>query len=66
MSYCRWENTANDLQDCMDSLRDEDNLAKWFADLSEYEQQGFRRVMSLAQAFELEVREDFESIALEL
>jgi hypothetical protein len=28
MSYCRFENTANDLRDCRDAMRDEDELSE--------------------------------------
>lgn len=65
MSYCRWENTANDLRDCMNSLTDVYDINEWFAELSEYEQQGFRRVMSLVKDFHNEVLPDVEGVGIE-
>jgi hypothetical protein len=37
MSYCRWENTSNDMQDCVEAQREGFDPA----DASEYEQRGF-------------------------
>ena len=44
MSYCRFENTAKDLQDCFNHWYDEnpDNL-------NEYEQKGRERIIKLAK-----------------
>ncbi len=42
MSYCRFENTATDLQDCLDNWNED-------ADLSEYEQRARKRIMRLCR-----------------
>ena len=44
MSYCRFENTANDLTDCVYALEDKD-----VADLSSYEVRGLRDLLGLAK-----------------
>jgi hypothetical protein len=64
MSYCRWENTANDLQDCFNSLSEEGNIAEWYENLNSYEQQGFRNVMSLVNEFTREVAVEVESAGI--
>jgi hypothetical protein len=38
MSYCRFENTANDVEDCVDAIRDGE-----LTDMSEKEKEGFLR-----------------------
>ena len=43
MSYCRFENTANDLQDCLNAInRGETDQ------LNQYEVQGLRRIIDMA------------------
>lgn len=53
MSYCRWENTSNDLRACVSDLveaLDEGKTAlEFYESLSEYERNGFRIVMQQAQ-----------------
>jgi len=44
MSYCRFENTAKDLQDCVYALDDND-----VEDLSSYEINGLRDLLGLAK-----------------
>ena len=44
MSYCRFENTAKDLQDCVYTLDDND-----VEDLSSYEINGLRDLLDLAK-----------------
>ena len=44
MSYCRFENTSNALQDCVDNWNEED-----VDDLNEHEQKGKRRIIALAR-----------------
>lgn len=53
MSYCRFENTASDLGDCLDHLFDDD--------LSEYEAAARKRLIRLCQevAAEWEDEDDF-------
>jgi hypothetical protein len=61
MSYCRFENTFRDLQDCYDALREKD-----FSELSETEKK-FRNYMvemckDIADEFEVEeITEDEEA-----
>ena len=42
MSYCRFENTANDLEDCFDNWNEDD-------DLSESEKEAKEKIVYLAQ-----------------
>ena len=42
MSYCRFENTANDLADCVSAIRRGDTQ-----ELNTYEVQGLRRLLDL-------------------
>jgi hypothetical protein len=44
MSYCRFENTANDLQDCVYALNDNE-----VEDLSSYEVRGLRDLLYSAK-----------------
>ena len=43
MSYCRFENTAADLRDCLDALRRGET-----DDLSSYEIDGLKNIMAMA------------------
>ena len=61
MSYCRFENTANDLQDCLNAInRGETD------ELNEYELEGLQEILELAQEivddhdFIKEIIEDYE------
>lgn len=47
MSYCRFENTANDLQDCVDAL---DECMGELSSLSKAEERAARRIIELAKA----------------
>lgn len=54
MSYCRFENTARDLGDCLDTLAEaRDNfttLAEFQENLSsDYERRGFDKLLAFAQ-----------------
>ena len=42
MSYCRFENTARDLEDCVENWELDDNA-------SDYEKRGKERIISLAK-----------------
>lgn len=42
MSYCRFENTANDLDDCVKAINNGDTR-----DLSKWEVQGLSRILEL-------------------
>ena len=43
MSYCRFENTARDLQDCLREIENDDVY-----DFSSYELNGFKKLVRLA------------------
>ncbi len=44
MSYCRFENTAQDLQDCVRAIENGDVY-----DFSDYELNGFKKLIRLAE-----------------
>jgi len=44
MSYCRFENTAKDMRDCIYAIEERDVY-----DFSDYELRGFKEVYELAQ-----------------
>ena len=46
MSYCRFENTANDLQDCVWALNDEESRQ---GDLGSYEIRGLKDLLDYAK-----------------
>jgi hypothetical protein len=54
MSYCRFENTANDLDDCLRAIEDGE-----YEDLNSYEQSGLSSLMSLCQQI-LEYKDEVE------
>ena len=45
MSYCRFENTANDLADCVNAIRRGQT-----DELNQYEVQGLRRLLDLCNS----------------
>ena len=45
MSYCRFENTVNDMQDCLNAIEDRE-----VNDLSDYELQALKDFLELGQA----------------
>lgn len=53
MSYCQWENTANDLADCVSTFEEEGQhlIDKLFDERGEYggEWRGLNRVIELAR-----------------
>lgn len=49
MSYCRFENTASDLDDCIDAMRFADDMVE--LDLSESEQDEFTRMAKLCRQY---------------
>lgn len=65
MSYCRFENTSKDMQDCWNALGEVNNIQEWFENLNEYEQQGLRNLMSLSQMFVQELGPELESAGIE-
>ena len=44
MSYCRFENTTRDMQDCLDAIEDGDTK-----ELSRYEASALREFLNLAE-----------------
>ena len=61
MSYCRFENTANDLRDCVNAIRRGE-----YDELNNYELEGLREILHLAELimddkdFIEEILEDYE------
>ena len=56
MSYCRFENTTRDMQDCLDAIEDGDTK-----ELSRYETSALRRFLGLAEEI-LRYAPDIEAI----
>lgn len=50
MSYCRFENTSTDLDDCVDAI----NSGALYDDLSDYERRGLKRILNLAKEIVLQ------------
>jgi len=61
MSYCRFENTARDLRDCVNAIRRGE-----YDELNDYEIEGLKEILYLAelimddQDFIKEILEDYE------
>lgn len=49
MSYCRFENTANDLRDCVDAMEEAYDMAD--LDLSAYELSSMKYMRQLCEKF---------------
>lgn len=49
MSYCRFENTARDLQDCLDALNEAPNIEVLEDDASENERPMIRHLIELCK-----------------
>ena len=56
MSYCRFENTARDMRDCINAIEDRDVY-----EFSSYELRGFKEVLEYAQEI-VRMEDDFERI----
>ncbi len=56
MSYCRFENTAKDMQDCVYAIEERDVY-----DFSDHELRGFKDVISLAHDI-VNMEDDIERI----
>ena len=54
MSYCRFENTANDLDDCLQAIEDGK-----YEDLNSYEQGGLSSLLTLCEKI-LEYKDEIE------
>ena len=59
MSYCRFENTTRDMQDCLDAIEDGDTK-----DLSRYEVSALREFLALADVIK-NYEPDIEAILKE-
>ena len=59
MSYCRFENTAYDLRDCLDAIQNRET-----EDLSTYEVEGLEKILDLAHRI-VEETEFIENILKE-
>ena len=60
MSYCRFENTSNDMQDCLNAI---ENGEAEIADLNEYEQRGLLKMLECARLLvELESYGTFQEL----
>ena len=58
MSYCRFENTANDLEDCIEAIENEE-----INDLGIFEVQGLQRLLEQAKiilSYKNEIEEGIE------
>jgi len=61
MSYCRFENTARDLRDCVDAIRNGET-----DELNKYELEGLQEILDLANTivndedFIKEIIEDYD------
>ncbi len=55
MSYCRFENTASDLADCLDALENGAHTE----DLSSYERRGLEDLLNYCQEI-LDMKEEIE------
>jgi len=56
MSYCRFENTARDLRDCLDAIRNGK-----IDELNSYEIQGLKNILDDAKSI-VSMREELEEI----
>ena len=54
MSYCRFENTANDLDDCLQAIEDGE-----YEDLNSYERGGLSSLLTLCERV-LEYKDEIE------
>ena len=51
MSYCMYENTANELAQCLDNFEDNLDNKEFLRDMTEYERDGIMRLVMLAKRF---------------
>jgi len=54
MSYCRFENTSDNLQDCIDAIEDMNNnngLNEYDEPLSDSEQEAFREMIEMCRTY---------------
>ena len=58
MSYCRFENTANDLRDCVYAIEE----GEYNKDISESEKRGLEEILELARQLVNDLEYEVESI----
>lgn len=51
MSYCMYENTANEMYQCLDRLEDNLDNPDFLSSMSEYERDGIIELMRLCKQF---------------
>lgn len=61
MSYCRFENTSNDLQDCVDALNDGISPVNVMRDLSQMEFTKLEYLLELAKGL-VEFQDDYDEV----
>jgi len=54
MSYCRFENTSDDLQDCLDAIYNGET-----EDLDSYEQRGLKQILKISKLI-VQMEDDIE------
>lgn len=55
MSYCRFENTFKDLEDCYDALQEAEDLTSLIIESNQYERQYIKKLIRLCT----EISEEF-------
>lgn len=60
MSFCRWENTSKDMQDCMNSLHEVDDVREWYKNLDDHEREGVKRALRVARFMVEELEPEIE------
>ena len=56
MSYCRFENTSKDLQDCVQAIENGEHI-----DLDRYEKEGLQNILYLCESI-LEQQDEIEEV----
>lgn len=63
MSYCRFENTSNDLRDCIDAMQEafDDNISleQFKEDIGKYERYAFQQMLEYCENF-IKIHSDWE------
>lgn len=60
MSYCRFENTSNDLGDCVNEMQDANSGQQLTEDMSSYERAAVRELYELCQQYVEEYQRLFD------
>lgn len=61
MSYCRFENTYKDLQDCQEALQGYGSLQEAFEEVNQYEKRYVKRLVELCKDIVDEFEEEPDS-----